>query len=329
MHLEHLKCPACEGERTKRLFGLDERVSKGDLSVVRCEDCGISWTAPLPDKADIAALYPPEYYGSGKERFPSLVESLVRLSRRRRARKIIKLNSGIPGRVLDIGCGRGWMLNFLKMKGWEAYGTELSSESSHFAREHLKLNDVIIINKVEDCSFPSSHFDVVTLWHTLEHLLEPFRTLEEVNRILKEDGLLIIEVPNFGGLQAGMFGNKWFHLDSPRHLYHFDNKTLKRILEGSGFSVIESRNISLQYDLFGFVQSVLNYCCFRFDFLYHFLRDKKVIVKNDPLRYLYDLVVSFILLPVLLTISIPVTLFSSLLLRGGTIRYYCRKSYGI
>lgn len=326
MELENSKCPACEGKRTKRLFGLDKRASKGDLSVARCEDCGISWTAPLPDKADIAALYPHEYYGGGsKERFPTLVESLVRLSRRRRARKIIKLNSDIPGRVLDIGCGRGWMLNFLKMEEWEAYGTELSSESSHFAREHLKLN--VIINKVEECSFPSSHFDVVTLWHTLEHLLEPFRTLEEVSRILKGDGLLIVEVPNFGGLQARIFRNKWFHLDSPRHLYHFDDKTLTKYLEKTGFKVMKFRNLSWQYDIFGFVQSALNICCFNFDFLYNLMRSKEgwTATARNPLKYTWDLFITALIVPLLIPVSIIVAPLSSLFGKGGTIRIYCRK----
>lgn len=323
---EVMKCPVCSKEKTERLFRLDERVAEGRFSVVRCKDCGITWTDPLPDKSEIAEFYPSAYHGKGgEERFFAVIERLVWFSRWKRAVEVARLTSGIPGRILDIGCGRGWMLSYLRGWGWEAYGTELSLDSSSFARDHLKLN--ILPKNVEDCSFPSQHFDAVTIWHTLEHLHQPISTLREANRILKDNGLLIVEVPNFGSLQAQLFGNKWFHLDSPRHLYHFDDKTLRKYLEKSGFRVIKSRNISWQYDIFGFVQSALNICCFNFDFLYNLLRSKEggTATAKNSLKYTWDLFITALIVPLLMPVSIIVVLLSSLFEKGGTIRIYCRK----
>lgn len=320
-----MMCPFCKSEKTKRLFSLDKRVYGERFSVVGCKDCGIAWTDPIPDESEIPLFYPEEYHGKmGKHRFMPLMEFLVWLSRRKRAKEVSSLNSGIPGRILDIGCGRGWMLSILKKMGWEVYGTELSLESSSFAREKLNLN--VLTKKVADCSFPPGYFDVVTLWHVLEHLPAPIPTLWEINRILKDNGALVIEVPNFGGFQARLFKNKWFHLDSPRHLFHFTDKTLRTCLENAGFKVIKSRNISWEYDLFGFAQSTLNYICFKFDYLYNFLRSKEGrMLSGSPLKYIWDLLVSVAFFPFLLAISVFVSVFSSMSGAGGTIKFHCIK----
>lgn len=318
-------CPFCKSDKTEKLFSLDKRVCGDRFSVVSCKDCGIAWTSPLPDEAEIAQFYPEEYHGkSGRQRFMPVIELLVRLSRKKRAKEIVRLNLGKPGKILDIGCGRGWMLSILKDWGWEACGTELSLESSSFAREKLHLN--VATKKVSDCAFPADHFDVVTLWHVLEHLHDPLSTMKEINRVLKNNGALIVEVPNFGGFQARLFGNKWFHLDSPRHLFHFSAKSLRRSLEDAGFKVVKSRNLSWEYDLFGFVQSVLNGVSFKFDYLYNFLRTRNGrMIKGSLAKYSWDLLLCIVFSPLLLAVSIPVALCSSSLGMGGTIKYHCVK----
>lgn len=320
---EVLKCPVCGGEKIKFLFGLDKRIAKDRFSIAICGECGIAWTNPLPDKGELAAFYPSSYHGSvGEERFISSVEFLVRLSRGKRAKEIEKLASATRGKILDIGCGRGWMLGYLKERGWETYGTELSSDSSYFAREHLKLN--VLTKNIEDCSFPSQYFDAVTLWHTLEHLPQsPLSILKEISRIMKVGGLLIIEVPNFGGLQAGLFKNKWFHLDSPRHLYHFDIATLKGCLEKTGFRVIKFQNYSWQYDLFGFVQSMLNIFCPRFDYLYNLLRNRE---EKRTRKGQLDIIVTIVITPLLLPVAVIVASLSPFFRMGGILRYYCVKT---
>lgn len=320
-----MTCPFCGSSKTKKLFNLDKRVYGDRFLVAVCEDCAAAWTDPLLNEGKIAQYYPEEYHGKmGKRRFMPVMEFLVWLSRRKRAREVSSLNSDQPGRILDIGCGRGWMISILKSMGWEVHGTELSLESSSFARETLNLN--VLTKKVADCNFQSGYFDVVTLWHVLEHLLDPISGLKEINRVLKDKGALVVEVPDFGGFQARLFGNKWFHLDSPRHLFHFTDKTLKRCLEDAGFKVVKRRNLSWEYDLFGFVQSSLNLLCFKFDYLYNFLRSRDGrMIKGHPLRYIWDLLASTVLFPFLLAASVSVSLISSALGAGGTIKYHCIK----
>lgn len=318
-------CPLCKGNKIKKKFNLDKRAYGDRFSVAVCEECEVAWTDPIPDEKEISKFYPEEYHGKmGRHRFMPVMEFLVWLSRNKRAKEVSSLNSDSPGKILDIGCGRGWMISILKGMGWEVRGTELSTESSSFARERLNLN--VFTKKVADCNFEKGYFDVVTLWHVLEHLPEPVSSLREINRILKNNGALVVEVPDFGGVQARLFGNKWFHLDSPRHLFHFNDKSLRRYLEETGFKVVKSRNMSWEYDPFGFIQSTLNFICFKFDYLYNFLRSKDGrMIKGHPIRYMWDLLASIFLSPFLLAASVPVSLISSVLGAGGTIKYHCIK----
>lgn len=318
-------CPLCKSNKIKKLFNLDKRAHGDRFSVAVCEECEVAWTDPIPDEREISKFYPEEYHGKmGRHRFMPVMEFLVWFSRSKRAKEVSSLNSDLPGKILDIGCGRGWMISILKGMGWEVCGTELSTESSSFARERLNLN--VFTKKVADCNFEKGYFDVVTLWHVLEHLPDPISGLREINRVLKDNGALVVEVPDFGGLQSRLFGNKWFHLDSPRHLFHFTDKTLKKCLEGAGFKVIKRRNMSWEYDLFGFIQSTLNFVCFKFDYLYNFLRSKDGrMIKGHPIRYIWDLLASIFLSPFLLAASVPVSLISSALGAGGTIKYHCIK----
>ena len=318
-------CPFCKCSELNKLFTIDKRVYGGIFSVMRCEKCNLAWTAPLPPESEIAQYYPDEYHGStGKQRFIPLLERLVKGSRKKRAKEVSELFSHRPGKVLDIGAGRAWMLSVLKSWGWDVCGTELSLKSSTFARERLNLE--IYTKELHQCAFPSCNFDVVTMWHVLEHLHDPLSALNEVNRILKDGGYLIVEVPNFGGFQASLFRNKWFHLDAPRHLYHFGHETLKKYLEDCGFEVVKSKNFSWEYDLFGFIQSTLNFVCYKFDYLYNFLRSREgKMIKGNPLKYIWDFIVSLTAFPLLLLLSLPLASLSSMFGRGGTLKLYCRK----
>jgi SAM-dependent methyltransferase len=107
----------------------------------------------------------------------------------------------------------------------------------------------------------STPFDCVTLWHSLEHMRDPRRTLETIRSLLAEDGVVLIAVPDNGGWQARLFGTRWFHLDVPRHLFHFEQRSLETLLRSAGFQCIRRWRQEFEYDLMGWVQSALNAVC--------------------------------------------------------------------
>ena len=107
-------------------------------------------------------------------------------------------------------------------------------------------------------SFPESFFDAVVIWHVLEHADNPMQMIREAARILRPGGIIAIAVPNFGSFQARIFRESWFHLDLPRHRYHFTSDTLLQCLSRNGFSIINRHTFSIEQNPFGFIQSFFN-----------------------------------------------------------------------
>jgi SAM-dependent methyltransferase len=183
-----------------------------------------------------------EWYGYDGARAP-------RPARRRLLRRIIGwpfrgLLRQVPryrrnGRVLDIGCGSGGYLAFLAEMGWHCAGVETGAKSRAYAQTVLGLD--VREGPLEACGFPDAAFDVVTLWHVIEHLPDPRATLREIGRILKPEGLLLLRTPNVESWEAALFRGNWYGLDAPRHLYLFSPATMERLLRQCGFAVTAVR----------------------------------------------------------------------------------------
>jgi len=227
-----------------------------DLSeqLVTCEGCGLGTLFPIPDAQRIQSFYPPAYYGSPDAKFEPLVEFGVRAGARFRVKR---LAGSLPrgARVLDVGCGRGVMLRALLDLGYEAHGVEISTEAAAGADPRATVH---IAPDLTQAALPDQFFDAVILWHVLEHLPHPDRVLAELHRILKPGGRLILAVPNYASWQARLMKSHWFHLDLPRPLYHFTPRTLKRLLQQSGFRCRSLRHFALLQNPFGWLQSLLN-----------------------------------------------------------------------
>jgi 2-polyprenyl-3-methyl-5-hydroxy-6-metoxy-1,4-benzoquinol methylase len=243
-------CPVCGGEDARPRF----RVSGLDSPVVVCVQCGLGRFHPSPEPETVRALYPDDYYGEPGRKFQPLIESLVRLVGARHIGFLSReLTAG--ARVLDVGCGRGVLLGSLADGGFEVFGTEISAEAIRGADPRAQIR---IAAKLQDAGFDAASFDQVIIWHVFEHLDDPCGTLEEVARILKPGGRLVIAVPNFASAQARWTGAAWFHLDLPRHLYHFPASALRSLLTQLGFDVVSEHHFSLRQNPFGWIQSVLN-----------------------------------------------------------------------
>lgn len=132
------------------------------------------------------------------------------------------------GKILDVGCGSGQLIEWLKRHGWEVYGVEISPKAISEANKR-GLN--VLCGELIDARFPKHFFDTVVLNGVLEHVHDPTELLREINRILKQDALLITVAPNIESYESEVFGKYWSPLDSPRHLYHFSYETLKTMLQ--------------------------------------------------------------------------------------------------
>jgi 2-polyprenyl-3-methyl-5-hydroxy-6-metoxy-1,4-benzoquinol methylase len=259
---ERRSCPLCGETANRPLLSTRVRSSSGErYRVVTCAACSLRYTDPLPTDEELNRLYEEEYYeyaydrpchdlatgvdGKVATRNPgrfnlqslTLIFKAVLFAERRRA-----LLGRQPGRVLDVGCGNGDFLRSLKRRGWDVHGIEFSVEATELARAK---GITVHRGQLTSAAYPASFFDVVTLWHVAEHLPDPLTEFAEVQRILRDDGLFVLEVPNSDCLTRRLCGTRWSQLDVPRHLQHFTPATLDRALAQTGFTSERRRNFHL------------------------------------------------------------------------------------
>jgi len=317
MVLKQYTCSLCGSGQMTHSFNASDYMTGDVFSIAVCPRCDIALTLPLLSPAQLKNYYGESYYGMRK----SLSEILMNRARRKKVSR--RCGNGTGKKALDVGCGNGSFLSFLKNNGWDVCGTELSPEShliSGAAVKEIHLRDVI------DCRFPDKTFNLVTLWHSLEHMADARHCMSEIWRILDDDGLLIVEVPNRESWQSRLTKNNWFHLDVPRHVSHFNPKSIAVLLNLSGFSVLKINHFSFIYGIFGFTQSILNLFTKRKNLLFDFLNGKiKTSASGKHRASMRDAFVTGVLLPPALLCAIPLFFLESFLKRGSVITVYAKK----
>lgn len=208
-----------------------------------CDNCGSIFLSPRPTKNYIGSFYPPEYFDHGGKDDPKK----VRLPYREFYALIEKMDLK-PGRVLDLGCGKGDLLIGLKNRGWRCSGTEISKESAEYARDNWGIKNVLSEN-IENAKFKHGYFDLILMHHVLEHLYDPKTMLKKIKRWLKSEGILLLAVPNFNSLSVTIFKRKAFSLDVPRHLFQFTPKSLKELLKLAGYKILALSYFSLVHNM--------------------------------------------------------------------------------
>lgn len=255
----------------RRLFAARDYVTGDAFTVVECPQCGLVRTQPRLSAAALAKYYPKSYHGAaGARRFPSVVEWLQNCLYAGRAARVERAAGGRPGRVLDVGCGRGHLLRAFQRRGWQVAGTEIDQHTAELVRRETGAD--IRPGLLEAFGAADGGFDAVVLWHVLEHLHDPAQVLRDCARLLGPTGVLFVGVPDFRSWEARIGGNKWFHLDVPRHVTHFSRPVLRDLLRQAGFAVLAESSLAPEYDLFSFIQTALNRLGLRHNVLYNALR---------------------------------------------------------
>ena len=211
---EQFFCSICNTKRGTVLFSAPEFDSgTGSYQIYQCSKCLLIQTQPTPTKQALTEAYNENYYGGPASKFKFVVEQWTLFAARRRARRLLKIHGQQAQmlRILDIGCGRGVLLNALRDLGQHVMGLE------RIDSPFIDLPD-IIGGEITDLAVEHGRFDVIILWQVLEHLETPDKTLGHIYKLLNSEGSLLISVPNFGSNQARIFGKHWFHLDIP--IYH-------------------------------------------------------------------------------------------------------------
>jgi 2-polyprenyl-3-methyl-5-hydroxy-6-metoxy-1,4-benzoquinol methylase len=316
-------CGICGKATATRRFARNIAREGGSYDLFFCHDCEIGATSPFPSSDVLSRLYASNNYRSDDgTRFNAVLESLVRYFTGGKARQIGKFQKS-KGSLLDIGCGRGLFLDIMKKDGWRVTGVEFNEETASYAKRAYELN---IISPQAMMALPDESFDVITLYHVLEHSQDPITVLHTCVRLLKKNGLLVIAVPNLSSLQAVLGRSRWFHLDIPYHLYHFTLAGLRRLLVDNSMRIEKVQQFDFEQNIFGWMQTLLNVSGNKFNLLYNLLKNPELRGREFAAAGKGDVLITLLLTPIYLPLSIILSLVESLVLkRGGTIHIFASK----
>lgn len=247
--IHHTNCPICGNDNLSTFFqGKDFFSSQEDFKIVVCSECGFRLTQDFPDEKEIGDYYHSEDYISHSDTQKGVVNSFYHQARRFMLKmKADEIEKRLPfkGDLLDIGCGTGYFSGYMSHRNWHVTAIEKDDATREFAQKKWGLK-VLPSDTLKDLE--SNSFDAITLWHVLEHIQSLNETMEQIYRILKDDGIAFIALPNCSSYDAQHYQMFWAAYDLPRHLWHFNPMSFKRLAEKHDFFV--ERPIRMPLDVF-------------------------------------------------------------------------------
>jgi len=237
--IHHKQCPACLSDQVFPFKDIkDHSVSGENFAVWECGGCTMRFTQNIPDQEQIGRYYKSDAYVSHTDTKEGLVNRIYHFIRKitiRQKRNMLVSETGkSKGSILDIGCGTGAFLHEMQKTGWNVVGLEPDDTAASIARDKHNLNPQ---NPQALFGFEASAFDAITMWHVLEHVHTLDAYVGQLKKVMKDDGVLFVAVPNYTSKDAEHYGTAWAAYDVPRHLYHFSPKSMKALMERHGFSI--------------------------------------------------------------------------------------------
>lgn len=230
-------CPLCGGTHLKRVMTCTDFYASGEqFDVFSCEDCGFTFTQDVPVEAEIGRYYETPDYISHSDTKKGAMNVLYHRVRKymlgKKARLVAKESHRKSGRLLDIGTGTGYFAATMTQRGWKVEAIEKNEQARAFAKQHFGLE---VMNEEALQELEPGSFDVITLWHVMEHLEHLDRTWERLYELLSDRGKLIVAVPNCSSYDAEKYREYWAAYDVPRHLWHFTPVTIQQWASKHGF----------------------------------------------------------------------------------------------
>lgn len=247
--MEVLKnCPVCGSELFEPFIsGKDYFLTGQKFEIVKCAGCDFRFTNPRPEAMELGKYYESSDYISHSDTRKGVFASVYQQVRKYTlGRKLVLINKlHAKGAILDIGCATGQFLNYMSEHGWNCTGIEPDEKTRARAVAEYGLQ-VYPEEKLND--FNPASFDVITMWHVLEHVSDLNGRMNQLKNLLKPGGVLIIAVPNCDSYDAKKYRQFWAGYDLPRHLYHFAKSDIKLLSEKHGFTIVNI--LPMKFDAF-------------------------------------------------------------------------------
>jgi 2-polyprenyl-3-methyl-5-hydroxy-6-metoxy-1,4-benzoquinol methylase len=236
-------CPVCNSNNISPLLTVkDHTVSGKEFVIWHCQQCTLRFTQDVPSEDSIGDYYKAEEYISHTDTSKGLVNKLYKKVRQYTLQQkagLIISEAGIKeGRILDLGCGTGSFVDVMKKRGWKVSGIEQDSDARKMAKELYSL-DILPSSDFKNLQYQS--FDVITLWHVMEHIHDLHAYVEQLKTILKDNGKIFIAVPNYNSSDADAYKLYWAAYDIPRHLYHYTPKAMALLMQQHGLKIISMK----------------------------------------------------------------------------------------
>ena len=241
-------CPVC-GSDTFALFlsGKDYFLTGEKFEIVKCSSCGFRFTNPRPEAVELGKFYESTEYISHSDKRKGIFASLYQLIRKYTLSRKLALISNFQkkGEILDIGCATGQFLKYMSNNGWNTTGIEPDEKTRARAISEYGLQ---VFPEEQLNNLKKASFDVITMWHVLEHVSDLNGRMIQLKNLLKPEGTLIVAVPNCESYDAEKYKEFWAGYDLPRHLYHFTKSDIKLLVEKFGFTIVNI--LPMKFDAF-------------------------------------------------------------------------------
>jgi len=239
--IELNKCPSCHSDKLAPYMNcIDHTMSKEKFTIVSCETCDFKFTNPRPEDKKLGDYYKSDNYISHTNSQTGLFNKLYHFVRKTSINIKLKLikQDAFGHKILDIGSGTGEFLKASESLGYSGIGIE----PSEIARNNAIKNHNLNISKDTSLKqFEKNEFDVITMWHVLEHVSDLNNTIKKLHKIIKKDGKLVIGVPNHNSYDAKFYGKYWAAWDVPIHLWHFSKKSIEEIMRKHDFKLVKTK----------------------------------------------------------------------------------------
>jgi len=316
--MDSASCPLCKSGDSITLF--EVQTEQRSFCIVQCRQCNLTRTTPFPDDDMLDTHNKPQYYGRHDSKFIPFFQNIRDRLSKRRARTYLSLiaDSIKKPKILDIGCAEGRLLNSFLEYGCDCYGVE---HPSYPKQRFINIERIhYFLGNLDDLDLEKNSFNIIILWHVLEHLDHPDEILKQIYDLLASDGIVVVAVPNFSSIEARIFKGAWFHLDIPWHKYHFTEESINYFIKNNNFQVIKKSTFCLEQGVYGVNQSILNFIGWPRNEMYEAIKGS--ILKGRALNLVAQSIISvFLLLP-----CVFISLITSMMKKGSVLKIVLKKS---
>ena len=315
---DYRACPVCEYPYAKPRYWMRDRffkVSPDAFLLYGCRSCGLLFQREEQIRGRIPEFYPPGYWWEESAGNISRLEKRYRewIVKQDQLKFVLSLFPQPQNyRLLDIGCGSSTFVKAAYKAGFDAFGCERSEEAVRIADRSLPGR--IFRGSEDDLISQREKFDLLTLFHSLEHMRDPFRYLKNVRKLLRNGGGIIVQVPNSASFQAKVFGSRWYGLDCPRHLYNYTTFSLMHLLGRAGYRIHSLRHFSLRDNAPALVSSLFPWL--------DPMSQRVRLLKKKGRHHSLGLTIKEGLYLNLLILAQPFVLIEALFGRGATVTVY-------